>query len=746
MEGVVDCKPLELWGGIECTVNRVYDDTYCQLTRSGHADRVSDLELFASLGIRTLRYPLLWERIAPNGLPNADWKWADERLTRLRDLGITPIAGLVHHGSGPFHTHLNDPAFAELLADYASAVATRYPWLEWYTPVNEPLTTARFSGLYGIWYPHAHDEKSFLQMLLNECRGTVLAMRAIRHVNPNAKLIQTDDLGKTHSTALLAYQAQFQNELRWLGWDLLCGRVNREHALWPWITQAGIDEQELAWFIENPCPPDILGVNYYVTSERFLDEHLENYPSRTHGGNGRHQYADIEASRALASPLIGIEPLLMEAWKRYGLPLAITESHIDSTRDDHLRWIVETWRAALRAKQRGADIHAVTVWALLGLYDWSCLLTECRNHYEPGAFDMRGGEPRATAVASLMRKLSAGHIPSHPVLKTGGWWTRPDRFLCPPVYLRSAPKNDNSSRNKEIVPPIIISGAGTLGRAFAKVCQQRGLAYRLLTRAEMDIADMESVQRAMALYQPWAVINAAGYVRVDEAEYDTERCFRENCHGPKILAILCARHNLPLLSFSTDLVFDGDCQSPYVETDQIAPLNVYGRSKAEAEQQVLEAHSDSLIVRTSSFFGPWDKYNFITQALSALAEGRPFCVADDITVSPTYVPDLVHACLDLLIDNERGIWHLTNSEPITWADFALRVAQQTNLDTRHLQVCTSEHFKYAAKRPRYSALTSQRGILLPSLSNALERYVDQYLQSSSTQMKSAPKILGSVKL
>lgn len=738
----VPYSPLELWGGVECTVNRVRDDSFCQLSRSGHVNRLSDLDLFASLGIRTLRYPLLWEHIAPNGLSNADWTWADERLARLRELSITPITGLVHHGSGPRHTHLNDPAFAESLAEYAYAVAVRYPWLEYYTPLNEPLTTARFSGLYGIWYPHAHDDKSFMQILLNQCRATVLAMRAIRRVNPNAKLIQTDDLGKTHSTPLLAYQAQFQNELRWLAWDLLCGRVDREHALWPWIIKVGIDAQELSWFTDNPCPPDVLGLNYYVTSERLLDERLENYPSRFHGGNSRHRYADIEASRALAAPVIGIEPLLMEAWNRYGLPLAITESHIDSTRDDHLRWIMETWRATLRVRQRGADVRAVTVWALLGSYDWSCLLTECRNHYEPGAFDMRGGEPRATAVASLMRDLSAGRVPSHPVLQTAGWWSRPDRFLCPPVFLKARPKNETPSKFVETAPPILISGAGTLGRAFAKLCQQRGLAYRLLNRAEMDIADADSVERAMALHRPWAIINAAGYVRVDEAEREAERCYRENTHGPKILASICARHDLPLLNFSSDLVFDGQCQAPYVETDPISPLNVYGRSKAEAELRVLEAHSRSLIIRTSSFFGPWDKYNFITQALGALAEGRAFCVADDLTVSPTYVPDLVHACLDLLIDNESGIWHLTNSEPITWADFALRVAQQAQLDTSHLQVCPSEHFQYAAKRPRYSALTSNRGILLPPLNNALDRYIELYQRPSATHRMTTPKALG----
>jgi dTDP-4-dehydrorhamnose reductase len=93
---------------------------------------------------------------------------------------------------------------------------------------------------------------------------------------------------------------------------------------------------------------------------------------------------------------------------------------------------------------------------------------------------------------------------------------------------------------------------------------------------------------------------------------------------------------------------------------KVAPLNAYGRSKAEAERRVLDSDPQALVVRTSAFFGPWDEHNFVTQALAALGEGRPFAAAGDMTVSPTYVPDLVNACLDLLIDKECGIWHLTN--------------------------------------------------------------------------------------
>src|SRR5688572_23100601 len=99
---------LELWGGVECTYNRVGDAYFDQCQRTGHITRLSDLDRFAELGIRALRYPVLWERTAPNGLERADWSWADERLARLQALGIRPIVGLVHHGSGPRWTSLVD--------------------------------------------------------------------------------------------------------------------------------------------------------------------------------------------------------------------------------------------------------------------------------------------------------------------------------------------------------------------------------------------------------------------------------------------------------------------------------------------------------------------------------------------------------------------------------------------------------------------------------------------------------------
>jgi dTDP-4-dehydrorhamnose reductase len=135
-------------------VNRVGDQFFDQLVWSGHDTRIDDLTAFASLGIRALRYPVLGERVAPHSPDDLDWRWTDERLSRLRELGVRPIVGLLHHGSGPAYTSLLDPGSPDKLASFAAAVARRYPWIAEFTPVNEPLTTARFSGLYGHWHPH----------------------------------------------------------------------------------------------------------------------------------------------------------------------------------------------------------------------------------------------------------------------------------------------------------------------------------------------------------------------------------------------------------------------------------------------------------------------------------------------------------------------------------------------------------------------------------------------------------------
>ncbi|HEY9906760.1 MAG TPA: family 1 glycosylhydrolase [Thermosynechococcaceae cyanobacterium] len=718
-------------------MNRVGDQYFDQLENNGHADRLDDLDRFAALGISALRYPVLWERVAPNGV--ADWGWTDERLGRLRELHIHPIAGLLHHGSGPRHTSLIDPAFPDKLADYARTVAERYPWLDRYTPINEPLTTARFSGLYGHWYPHGRDEVTFIRALLTQCRAIALAMQAIRQVNPQAQLVQTEDLGKTYSTPELAYQAEFENHRRWLSLDLLCGRLDQNHPLWNYLRWVGVEQAELEWFLAHPCPPDIVGINHYLTSDRWLDQRLDHYPPHTHGSNGKHAYADVEAVRVRVEGITGHQDLLQEVWDRYQLPIAITEVHLGCTREEQLRWLQEVWDAAHALRSKSVDVRAIAVWSLLGAYDWNSLLTRADRHYEPGVFDLRptsdsltSAIPRATALAKMVRGMAQGERFLHPLLEIPGWWRHSDRLLyppvsspvsCPPTSSKPAAYPTASSNQVKSIRPIVITGAtGTLGQAFARICDGRGIPYRLLSRQEMDITQPASVQQTLKEINPWAVINAAGYVRVDDAEREQQQCWLINTEGAEILAKTCFQQGVAFVTFSSDLVFDGSQKSPYLESSSTSPLNQYGYSKAIAEQYVLAAHPRSLVIRTSAFFSPWDDYNFLTVALRALTTHNRFVAADDAVVSPTYVPDLVHATLDLLIDDEVGVWHLANQGAIDWADLARNVAGRAGLAQANVESCSTKSLGLTAARPSYSVLGSERGILLPSLEVAIDRY------------------------
>jgi dTDP-4-dehydrorhamnose reductase len=226
-------------------------------------------------------------------------------------------------------------------------------------------------------------------------------------------------------------------------------------------------------------------------------------------------------------------------------------------------------------------------------------------------------------------------------------------------------------------------------------------------------------------HNPWAIVNTAGFVRVDDAETSSGSCYAVNTYGAENLAILCNRYSIKLLTFSTDMVFNGIKHTPYLESDEKTPLNVYGHSKALAEEKVLQHNPDALVIRTSAFFGPWDKANFITVALNSVQRGDTFTAVNDIYVSPTYVPDLVHVSLNLLIDNERGIWHLSNSGQISWCELALTVTERCGLNSNLIKAKSFHQFGFKAKRPAYSVLSSERGVILSSLDDAIDRYLKQ---------------------
>ncbi len=643
----------ELWAGAECTIHRVGDRWRDQSRLTGFRDRLDDLDRLATLGTRRMRLPLLWEHLQPDEHALPDFSWPDRALARVRELGMQAIVGLLHHGSGPAHTSLVDARFPELFSGYARRVAERFPDERWWTPINEPLTTARFSCLYGLWYPHHRDDRSFVRALLHQVQATVLAMRAIREVNPDAELLQTDDLGHTRCTPSLIGQAAFDNERRWLAFDLLAGKVDEDHPLWDWLRACGATEHELRQLQEQPCPPQIIGINAYVTSERFLDERLELHPPHLHGGNGRDRYVDIEVVRAHGGFIDGFEARLREAHARYGWPVALTEVHLGCTREEQMRWFHQAWQAAQRARADDIDVRGVTAWAAFGTVDWNSLLTREDGHYEPGLWDVRGGAPRLTALGRLAGGL-ASHAPGlHPVLRGPGWWQRDLRHVVEPhgAVMASPMSGD----------PLLILGDGALARAFERLCHMRGLPARRVPGA-LDGGVAGLVER----HAPWAVIDTTAW--------------------------------------------DGSSR-PRRKPRMSMPWLVVVREDADD----VPDDPDTLTIRTSQLFGPWHADDFVARGTSLLRAGREWRVRAGQRIRPTYVPDLVQACLDLLIDGEAGTWSLNNGETLPAGLFARRVAVHLGLDARLVRY---------DEGPREPLLTPRSVPCpqMPPLSDALSRY------------------------
>lgn len=686
-------KLLEVWGGLECTIARIGHAYRDQIRETGHRDRIDDLDAIRDLGLRTLRYPILLEAVAPDHPDHCDWQWSDQRMARLQSLGIRPIVGLLHHGSGPRYTSLLDPHLPEILARHAERVAARYPWVDLYTPVNEPLTTARFSALYGHWYPHQADLGSFVRAVVLQCKAVMLAMQVVRKVNPQAKLVQTEDVGKTFGTPALTNQADHENIRRWLSLDLLCGRLDQHHCWYGFLQRLGVTESDLAFFLDCCVSPDIIGINHYLTSERFLDEAVERYPAALRGGNGPQIFADAEAVRVAMPPgVLGPAARLTEVWERYQRPLAITEVHHGCTRDEQLRWLAEVWNAAGTVRAAGADVRAVTIWALMGTYDWNSLLTETRGFYEPGAFDVRAPRPRQTALGRAVRDLVAKGRFDHAVLDGPGWWHRPER-----LYAKSRDGVSHARPRRKLA---LTRADAPLTRVFTRICAARGLSAMILdTSVPPDAAALHGLG-------VWAVIDTGAMAARTDADFA----------ATSLWARACAMLDLPWVGFSSDHVFDGCLGRPYSESDQVSPADPEAEAAWHRERALIAAHAEALLIRTGRLIDVEDEENTVTRLFRALASGRSPKLPVDI-LSYAYAPDFAHAVLDLLIDGETGLWHLVNQGATGMPDLAARLAGSAGF--RALPARTGE----SIGRARNRALESRRGSPMPSLEDALGRFI-----------------------
>ncbi|MDQ3168098.1 MAG: dTDP-4-dehydrorhamnose reductase, partial [Chloroflexota bacterium] len=423
--------------------------------------------------------------------------------------------------------------------------------------------------------------------------------------------------------------------------DLLTGRVVPGHYFWERLLALGVSESDLIELADDPCPPDVIGINHYLTSERLLDERIDRYPVRTHGGNWEHAYADIEAVRVCVDGPGGWDRLLRATWDRYGLPVAATEVHLACTREEQLRWLLEVWDTARALRREGIDVRAVTAWSLLGAFGWNRLVTQEGGDYEPGVFDLRAPSPRPTALAKLVKELATGQEPTHPVLTVAGWWRRPSRLHYPPVDRRGT--DVVASTEMEVpggtVGILVIGPAAPLREAFAASCAMR--AIPCICRENSLPGSWESdIRMELAAGRPWAVaVTSLADVAVDDVE---------------AVSRACAELGVPLLSCESGRVFPATCMVPAVpsELGPIGPVNGPHQATRVVEQALLAVHPGAIVVLGGSCVDPelWAGSGPETRRGRVGEWGEGDLIGDARALADTSI--------DLIIDGAAGVWHL----------------------------------------------------------------------------------------
>jgi dTDP-4-dehydrorhamnose reductase len=261
---------------------------------------------------------------------------------------------------------------------------------------------------------------------------------------------------------------------------------------------------------------------------------------------------------------------------------------------------------------------------------------------------------------------------------------------------------------------ILITGSnGQLGYELIRTAGHMADGMVPLTRSDLDITNAAQVQQAFASFNPWLVINAAAYTKVDLAESEAGLAFRVNRDGPANLAAVCAETDAALIHISTDFVFDGGKGAPYTETDPIGPVSVYGRSKAAGEAEIRQLLSHHIIIRTSWLYGVHG-HNFVKTMIRLARERDILRVVMDQQGSPTNAADLAAAIWDaarLLKERPESLWgtyHYSGAGPATWHGFAseiIRFAREyTPLQVRKIEGITTAEYPTPAVRPAYSML------------------------------------------
>lgn len=360
-----------------------------ELLKTGHWQRYEeDYSLAASFGIRYVRFGVPFHVVARSDREtDFDWDWTDRALAALRDNGLEPILDLLHFGLPDDIHAVGDPRLVKRYETYARAVAERYPWARYYTPVNEPFVTAFFSAGLGMWNERARDDRSFVAALDRVVTCSIRGMEIIRERRPDAIFLQSDACDAyaalDPADPGLEERAAFLNERRFVAFDLTYGRRPGPQVV-RWLMEHGMAEDRLAWFGERGSTTGcIVGHDYYRGNERLLGPGGKNLWA------GRRRRGYLAVAREFAA--------------RYEeLPFMFSETNIAGNRAPG--WLAEVWNDCLTLCAEGAPIRGFCWYGFVDHVDWDSGLT--RNRGQVNHCGLVGLDRQPHRVGDLYRDLA----------------------------------------------------------------------------------------------------------------------------------------------------------------------------------------------------------------------------------------------------------------------------------------------------------------------------------------------------
>lgn len=351
--GIENSYPTIQWNG-----RTVRQD---ELAKTKHYDYWrDDFRLATELGIPYLRYgpPYFLVHTGPG---KYDWTFTDETFGALRELNLIPIADLCHFGVPDWIGDFQNPDWPKLFVEYAEAFVRRFPWVRFYTPVNEIFIAATFSAQFGWWNECLQSDRAFVTALKHLCQANVMAMRAILRERPDAVFIQSESTQYFHPDGPDCEDpARRYNEKRFLSFDLTYGH-HLNATIYEYLLDNGMTRDEYHWFLQNHLKSRcVMGNDYYVANENLV-------------------HAD--GSISPAGEILGYYPITHQYFARYGLPVMHTETNCPDP--DSVKWLKKEWANVHRLKKDGVPLIGFTWYSLQDQVDWDTALRENNGKVNP---------------------------------------------------------------------------------------------------------------------------------------------------------------------------------------------------------------------------------------------------------------------------------------------------------------------------------------------------------------------------